>query len=177
MYEILYSNAFRSQPIAVIFSATTICSVLRYPCYIDIIFISYEGDANIMKCEKCGADIIDTAKFCPSCGYKIKKQTRTLECSKCGGLMEIDSDSPVITCPYCGNKELLQESDKVTRQRIRSKTVKNISKDVKDLGIQYIETKERQKREKQKRDIKLIVGTVILIIIIILFCCIMSIFE
>ena len=91
--------------------------------------------------------------------------------------MEIDSDSPVITCPYCGNKELLQESDKVTRQRIRSKTVKNISKDVKDLGIQYIETKERQKHEKQKRDIKLIVGTVILIIIIILFCCIMSIFE
>ena len=28
-----------------------------------------------MKCEKCGADIIDTAKFCPSCGYKIKKKT------------------------------------------------------------------------------------------------------
>ena len=130
-----------------------------------------------MKCKKCGVDVPNTAKFCPSCGNELNKQTQTLECTKCGGLMEIDSDNPVMVCPYCGNKELLQESDKVTRQRIRSKTVKNISKDVKDLGIQYIEAKERQKQEKQKRDIKLLIGISIFVIIIIIFCCIMSMFE
>lgn len=130
-----------------------------------------------MKCEKCGADIIETAKFCPVCGNRVNTQIRNLECSKCGGLMEINSDSPVIICPYCGNKEILQESDKITKQRIRSKTIKNISKDAKDLGIQYIETKERRKREKQKQDITLIVGIIILVIIIIVFCCVMSIFE
>ena len=130
-----------------------------------------------MKCEKCGADVPNKSKFCPSCGNELNKQTRTLECSKCGGLMEISFDNPIMTCPYCGNKELLKESDKVTRQRIRNKTVENISKDVKNLGIQYIETKERHKREKQKQSIKLIVGMIIFIIVIIAFCCIMSIFE
>lgn len=130
-----------------------------------------------MKCEKCGVDILNTVKYCPNCGNEIKKPTRTLECSKCGGLMEIDPDSPAIICPYCGNKELLQESDKVIRQRIRGKTAENISKDIKSLGIQYMETKERQKRERQKQSIKMIVGMVVFVIIIIAFCCIMSIIK
>ena len=130
-----------------------------------------------MKCEKCGAELFNSAKFCPNCGSDIKVKARTLECSKCGGLMTVDSDNSVMICPYCGNKELIKESDNVIKQRIRSKTMINVSKNLKELGTEYIETKERQKQEKQKHDIKILIGMVTIVMIIIIFCCIMSMIQ
>ena len=131
-----------------------------------------------MKCEKCGAELFNSAKFCSNCGSEIKTTEQTsLECSKCGGLMQVDLDNSIMICPYCGNKELLKESDKVIKQRIRSKAMINVSKNLKELGTEYIETKERQKHEKQKKDIKILISMVVIVVIIIIFCCIMSVVQ
>ena len=131
-----------------------------------------------MKCEKCGAELFNSAKFCSNCGNEIEATTQTsLECSKCGGLMQVDLDNSTMICPYCGNKELLKESDKVIKQRIRSKAIINVSKNLKELGTEYIETKERQKHEKQKKDIKILISMVVIVAIIIIFCCIMSVIQ
>ncbi len=48
-----------------------------------------------MKCNKCNADINDSAKFCPECGTKVNK---VRHCAKCGS--ELISNAKF--CPECG---------------------------------------------------------------------------
>jgi len=50
-----------------------------------------------MKCNKCNAEISDSAKFCPECGSKINK---VRHCTECG--FELSSDAKF--CPECGTK-------------------------------------------------------------------------
>ena len=105
-----------------------------------------------MKCEKCGAELFNSAKFCPNCGSDIKVKARTLECSKCGGLMTVDSDNSVMICPYCGNKELIKESDNVIKQRIRSKNNdKMFLKIWKELGNGIYRNKRTPKTGKTEK--------------------------
>lgn len=49
-----------------------------------------------MKCQKCGAELRDGAKFCDNCGAAVqfKKQ-----CPKCGKIV----DSNAIYCPFCNS--------------------------------------------------------------------------
>ncbi len=47
------------------------------------------------KCPMCNAEIPDTAKFCPECGYKIDSKTN---CPKCG--TELQENEKF--CPECG---------------------------------------------------------------------------
>lgn len=131
-----------------------------------------------MKCEKCGIELCKGAKFCQNCGHEVTPtKTQTLECPKCGGVMTTDFDNPIKVCPFCGNRELIVESEKTTRQRVRNKTIRNISNDIRATGKEFIESRERIKREKEKNDIKLLLGMAIFVIAIIIFCCIMSMFE
>ena len=48
-----------------------------------------------MKCNKCNADIIDSAKFCPECGNKVDGK---ICCSNCG----LELASVAKFCPECG---------------------------------------------------------------------------
>lgn len=48
-----------------------------------------------MNCRKCGAALVDDAKFCPRCGVRVDGKT---ECPRCG--REIADDS--VFCTYCG---------------------------------------------------------------------------
>ena len=131
-----------------------------------------------MKCEKCGVELCKEAKFCQNCGHEVTPtKTQTLECPKCGGVMTTDFDNPIKVCPFCGNRELIVESEKTTRQRVRNKTIRNISNDIRATGKEFIESRERIKREKEKNDMKLLLGMAIFVIAIIIFCCIMSMFE
>jgi RNA polymerase subunit RPABC4/transcription elongation factor Spt4 len=50
-----------------------------------------------MKCNKCNAEISDSAKFCPECGSKINK---VRHCAECG--FELLPDAKF--CPECGTK-------------------------------------------------------------------------
>ena len=42
--------------------------------------------------------------------------------------MDVDETRNVKVCPYCGSKELVEESDSVTKQRIKSHAWKEIKK-------------------------------------------------
>lgn len=49
--------------------------------------------SNLVKCEKCGAEMRATAKFCPECGAKTENV-----CPKCGAVISKSSKF----CPECG---------------------------------------------------------------------------
>lgn len=81
-----------------------------------------------MFCYKCGSNAKDGDKFCTQCGadlyQKPKIKTIKLTCAECRGVLEVDRDKQIISCPYCGSKTLIQESDEVTLARIRKEAAK-----------------------------------------------------
>ena len=86
-----------------------------------------------MFCMKCGQNLPDDAVFCSKCGNKVGHGATSsndriihLKCSSCGGSMSVDADRPVLTCPYCGASDLINESDNVTIQRIQSKAYRDV---------------------------------------------------
>lgn len=108
-----------------------------------------------MFCCKCGTKLADNVKFCYKCGAPTvnnipadktpQKQFRTvaLRCQDCGGIMEVDEDGEIIQCPYCGSKRIVEVSDTVRIEKIRSK--------------HQLEEKKLEldaKTEKEKRDNK-----------------------
>lgn len=50
------------------------------------------------KCNQCGAELMDGAKFCPSCGAKVEQQPKVPTCPQCG--QEINPSAAF--CPNCG---------------------------------------------------------------------------
>lgn len=52
--------------------------------------------------------------------------TVSLKCKECGGVLEVDADREVLSCPYCGSKELFLESDEVKIERIRLKAYTDV---------------------------------------------------
>ena len=103
-----------------------------------------------MKCEKCGADISANTKFCPECGQKVtlyQNKTLQLKCKFCGGTMTVDRERTMLSCPFCGSKELIQESDEVVIQRIQSQTYKEVELE----KIKFEATKERRKAEQEQK--------------------------
>lgn len=108
-----------------------------------------------MFCCKCGTKLADNVKFCYKCGAPTvnnipadktpQKQFRTvaLRCQDCGGIMEVDEDGEIMQCPYCGSKRIVEVSDTVKIEKIRSK--------------HQLEEKKLEldaKAEKEKRDDK-----------------------
>lgn len=76
-----------------------------------------------MFCYKCGHEAKEGEKFCTKCGTILsnrdERKTVKLTCEDCSGVMEVDSDKTILTCPYCGSKKLITESDEVTIARIK----------------------------------------------------------
>ena len=79
-----------------------------------------------MYCSKCGYEAKDGEKFCVKCGAILNdttsKKTIKLTCEDCGGEMNIEAGRNVLTCPYCGSKKLIAESDEVTIARINKES-------------------------------------------------------
>ncbi len=102
-----------------------------------------------MICQKCGAENKDGALFCENCGTSLSNHSETklikLHCKNCGGEMSIDPDASQITCPYCGEKQVLLDSDKVKIEKEKYKTIKEMQK------TQYQEEQAKQDR-LDKRD-------------------------
>lgn len=110
-----------------------------------------------MKCEKCGAELFSSAKFCHVCGHKIPQKeklvlTKRLECQHCGGIMDVDETRNVKVCPYCGSKELVEESDQVTMQRIKSHAWKEVQKDKEETKRAVATEHEITERENKKNE-------------------------
>lgn len=108
-----------------------------------------------MFCCKCGTKLADNVKFCYKCGAPTVNnipadktpqkqfQTVALRCQDCGGIMEVDEDGEIMQCPYCGSKRIVEVSDTVRIEKIRSK--------------HQLEEKKLEldaKAEKEKRDDK-----------------------
>lgn len=118
-----------------------------------------------MICPNCKAQINAQSRFCTECGSRIDQSINDqssikglvqLRCKKCGGVMDVEADRPIIFCQYCGAKELLNESERITVQRIKSKTHKEI--ELERLGFEkekynrqevFREQQEQQERERE----------------------------
>lgn len=78
-----------------------------------------------MHCFNCGCELPDDAKYCISCGIRVDQsdsfEKKTCFCRNCGGIMDMDEDGEMLTCPFCGTKEMIVESDAVKMQKIRSR--------------------------------------------------------
>lgn len=102
-----------------------------------------------MICQKCGAENKDGALFCENCGTSLSNHSETklikLHCKNCGGEMSIDPEVSQITCPYCGEKQVLIDSDTVKIEKEKYKTYKEMQK------TQYQEEQAKQDR-LDKRD-------------------------
>lgn len=132
-----------------------------------------------MFCCKCGTKLADNVKFCYKCGAPTVNnipadktpqkqfQTVALRCQDCGGIMEVDEDGEIMQCPYCGSKRIVEVSDTVRIEKIRSK--------------HQLEEKKLEldaKAEKEKRDDKSVWKAVaflfLLLIIDMVFMCLMN---
>ena len=123
-----------------------------------------------MYCVGCGSKIGDNAKFCSNCGEKVEQQkkalfTKQLRCENCHGAMIVDGDQPVLLFPYCGSRELILEDDKVTIQRIKSNTEKEIEFE-KQRTIRDIKLEKRKIEYKENLFVGIIAAVFFLLLII-----------
>ena len=54
-------------------------------------------------------------------------RTIQLICKKCNGILETDEDRKIFFCPYCGSKELTEESDAVKIEQMRNRSEEHTS--------------------------------------------------
>ena len=116
-----------------------------------------------MFCMKCGQKLPEDAVFCSKCGSKIGRFTASnannekimhLKCGSCGGTMTVDADRPVLTCPYCGASDLINESDNVTIQRVKSKAYRDVQLGQQQTTKEIELAKLQAELEKAKKDLK-----------------------
>ena len=55
-------------------------------------------------------------------------ETIKLKCETCGGVLTVDKERSVLSCPYCQSQELVVESDKIVIEKIKSFTKKIFKK-------------------------------------------------
>lgn len=122
-----------------------------------------------MFCCKCGTKLADNVKFCYKCGAPTVNnipadktpqkqfQTVALRCQDCGGIMEVDEDGEIMQCPYCGSKRIVEVSDTVRIEKIRSK--------------HQLEEKKLEldaKAEKEKSDLKFFLAYILFSVLMLL---------
>lgn len=107
-----------------------------------------------MFCSQCGTKLPDNSKFCNQCGSPVRSYQQSniirLRCEDCNGVMEIDESREVISCPYCGSKKIVLESDGVKIEKIRSAS-KYERKKI-DRDIEQIRADRDVKVAKYKKD-------------------------
>lgn len=81
----------------------------------------------------------------------------SLECKNCGGKLTVDPNQAVTICPYCGTNistsELLNESDAVKIQKIKSEAYVKIETGKQELQSQqlnYVVAQEQKQNEEKK---------------------------
>lgn len=109
-----------------------------------------------MFCYKCGYKANDGDRFCKQCGIILhqqkERQTIKLTCEDCGGILEVDADKTVLTCPYCGSKKLIPENDEVTIARINKAADEGRMRHEKEMREYEEEIRVKKKAEQDKDD-------------------------
>lgn len=105
-----------------------------------------------MYCVKCGKKNSDNSKFCTACGTKFQTLSESrlvkMRCSNCDGMLEYDADKEIMSCPFCGSKEIVLEADVVKIKRIENDA--NVK--IKSIELQ---SKEREKTIDSETRIRL----------------------
>ncbi|MBQ0141864.1 MAG: hypothetical protein KBT06_03525 [Prevotellaceae bacterium] len=81
-------------------------------------------------------------------------KTHSLKCKDCNGTMILDENKTIIACPYCGSKELIEESDEVKIETIKA-----------NKEIEMQKEAFRAMESEDKRDTLMIAGMMILLAI------------
>lgn len=77
-----------------------------------------------------------------------------LKCKKCGGSMSVSKDGTTLICPYCGETELIDESDAVKIQKIKTEAYKEIeSKRLKHESERLKHEIDKEERNLEKDEI------------------------
>lgn len=115
-----------------------------------------------MFCYKCGYKANDKDKFCKQCGtilrpQTVERKTIKLTCEDCSGILEVDPERPILSCPYCGSKKLIQESDEVVIARINkaadAERMRH-EKEMRELEEEIRTKKEIENKQKEDEDFK-----------------------
>lgn len=105
-----------------------------------------------MYCTNCGKEISEGSNFCSNCGFPINESkevvTKVMTCKTCGGQLKLDGDEPVLSCPYCGSKELIIENKDVSIARIQSA----IELKKEQMRYQYIQERYQADDKKKRRE-------------------------
>ena len=128
-----------------------------------------------MQCPKCGTQITKSnARFCENCGAVLKRKrqsrrtdspeeaglaaaydsnesgvkTYVLRCKSCGGTLNRTEDEDVLVCPYCGSKEIIEESDavKIEKMRAEAKRERELRKEAQKEEELRLLAKKKYKR-------------------------------
>lgn len=133
-----------------------------------------------MFCSQCGTKLPDNSKFCNQCGSPVGRYHQSniirLRCEDCNGVMDIDESREVISCPYCGSKKIVMESDGVKIERMRNETKRERHRAYRDVETKRAERDievSKDKRAMQKEEdrhelIGMIIGLPALLLMMIL---------
>lgn len=106
----------------------------------------------MMYCSNCGKEISEGSNFCSNCGFPINESkeviTKVMTCKACGGQLKLDGNEPVLSCPYCGSKELIIEDKDVSIARIQSAS--ELKKE--QIRYQYIQERYQADDKKKRRE-------------------------
>ncbi|MBE5866726.1 MAG: zinc ribbon domain-containing protein [Lachnospiraceae bacterium] len=112
-----------------------------------------------MKCTKCNNEIQQDAAFCSHCGAAVENSEPikkiSLKCEQCNGMLVVDSDKTVLTCPYCGHQTLIIENDAITIERIKTSAHKEIEIErIKSTDRLHQIESEREQRQEEKDQVE-----------------------
>lgn len=131
-----------------------------------------------MYCSKCGYEAKDGEKFCVKCGAILNdttsKKTIKLTCEDCGGEMNIEAGRNVLTCPYCGSKKLIAESDEVTIARINKEADAERMRFEKEKREYEEELRAKKNIEDTKSTVTLFSVFVIVTIVMVAICLVLN---
>ena len=107
-----------------------------------------------MFCQNCGTEHDNAANFCPTCGQKVRHfdgavDIQSLSCTKCGATLCL-TEGEVAFCPQCGTKHLINESENVRIERIKSAALVEVEKAKAEVEKARIESTNTQQREQVK---------------------------
>ena len=83
-------------------------------------------------------------------------QVIDLTCPKCGAPLEIHKELSELSCPYCGYKKALMESDAVKIERLRAEAYKEVALQKERLSQKSQKTAAASKKKKLRWKIGLI---------------------
>lgn len=83
-------------------------------------------------------------------------KTYVLRCKSCGGTLEPTDDEDVLVCPYCGSREIIEESDAVKIEKMRAEA---------ELERQKILAEGRTVKKRRSGKNLFLIGAIILLLI------------